>query len=78
MGCDREDRDALLLRPVTPEDAIGARGSVLGVCLKDCAVRIERMRKARILVGVEARVARVLTEEGNRVYNLVVEALLLA
>ena len=46
MWGDREDRDAFLVRPVTPEDPVGARGSVLRVGLKDGAIGTERVREA--------------------------------
>ena len=45
MWGDREDSDAFLVRSVTPEDPVGARGSVLHVGLKDGASGTERVRE---------------------------------
>lgn len=73
---DGDDRDLALAGAVAPEDAIGARGSVLGVCLEDLVALAVGVLERVELVGLKARVARVLAKQPDGLRDLVEQALL--
>ena len=75
MGCDRDDGDhwnsflaSHLIRTIVPEDAICARGSVLGIGLKDLFPMDARQRDE--LVCVKARMMGIDFEVSESLPNL--------
>jgi hypothetical protein len=54
MRRDCDDRDLIFPRAVAPEDAIGARRSVLGVGFEDFLLFVVRIGDAVKFVGLEA------------------------
>lgn len=76
MRRDGDHGDLTAGGTVTPKDAIRAWRAVLGVRLKHLFMRIERVLERAKLVGLQARVSRVFSEQGNAFVNLLEKALI--
>src|SRR5882724_9043291 len=75
MRCNRKDSDLLLLWPVAPKDAIGAKGLVLSVSFEDFLVFVVGIRDAVVFVGVQSRMTRVLFQLRDGLMYLLKEPL---